>query len=90
MPEIMCKASGVVAVIGELIPRRMSQHVGMHREGEFRGAARALNHPQEPSWRLSSVDPVGTSAWRPELAAAVAVQQVAAVEARRPPVVAAE
>src|SRR5262249_31370793 len=48
MPEIMRERAGILALVGELVPRRMSQHVGMDWEWELSGSAGALDHPQEP------------------------------------------
>jgi hypothetical protein len=42
--EIGLDGASVVAVIGELEPAGMSQHVGMHEEREFRSHARPGNH----------------------------------------------
>src|SRR5499427_4773455 len=38
--EIGLDGASVVAIVGELEPARMPQHVGMHKEGEFRSHAR--------------------------------------------------
>ena len=40
MPEIGLDAASVVAVVGELEPACVPQHVGMNGKGEFRGHAR--------------------------------------------------
>src|SRR6516165_2971616 len=42
--EISLDGASVVAVVGELEPAGMPQHVGMHEEGEFRSHARPGNH----------------------------------------------
>src|SRR5262249_18275559 len=42
--EIRLDGASVVAVVGELEPAGMPQHVGMHEEGEFRSHARSGNH----------------------------------------------
>jgi hypothetical protein len=42
--EIGLDGARVVAVVGELEPAGMPQHVGMHEEGEFRRHARPGNH----------------------------------------------
>src|SRR5215472_1589756 len=42
--EIGLDGASVVAVVGELEPAGMPQHVGMHEEGEFRSHARPGNH----------------------------------------------
>src|SRR6516164_6784822 len=42
--EIGLDGARVVAVVGELEPAGMPQHVGMHEEGEFRSHARPGNH----------------------------------------------
>ena len=34
VPEIVLDSAGIVAVVGELEPTGMAQHMGMHREGE--------------------------------------------------------
>ena len=44
MAEIGLDGASVVAVVGELEPAGMPQHVGMHEESEFRGYARPGNH----------------------------------------------
>ena len=44
MPEIGLDAASVVAVVGELEPACVPQHVGMNGKGEFRGHARPGNH----------------------------------------------
>ncbi len=38
-----------MAIIGELVPGRVPEHVRVNREGELRGFACALDHPQEPT-----------------------------------------
>src|SRR5215813_7027121 len=40
----MIDGASVVAVVGELEPAGMPQHVGMHEEGEFRSHASPGNH----------------------------------------------
>ena len=40
MAEIGLNGTSVVAVVGELEPAGVPQHVGMNEEGEFRGHAR--------------------------------------------------
>ena len=42
--EIGLDGASVVAVVGELEPSGMPQHVGMHEEREFRRHARPDNH----------------------------------------------
>jgi len=42
--EIGLDGASVVAVVGELEPAGMPQHVGMHEEREFRSHARPGNH----------------------------------------------
>jgi len=42
--EIGLDGASVVAVVGELEPAGMPQHVGMHEEGEFRSDAGPGNH----------------------------------------------
>jgi len=42
--EIGLDSASVVAVVGELEPAGMPQHVGMHEEREFRSHARPGNH----------------------------------------------
>src|SRR5262249_32098177 len=42
--EIDLDGASVVAVVGELKPAGMPQHVGMHEEREFRSHARPGNH----------------------------------------------
>ena len=42
--EIGLDSASVVAVVGELEPAGMPQHVGMHEEHEFRRHARPGNH----------------------------------------------
>ena len=42
--EIGLDDASVVAVVGELKPAGMPQHVGMHEEREFRSHARSGNH----------------------------------------------
>src|SRR5215472_5452029 len=42
--EISLDGARVVAVVGELEPAGMPQHVGMHQEREFRSHARPGNH----------------------------------------------
>ena len=44
MAKIGLDGASVVAVVGELKPAGMPQHVGMHEEGEFRNHARPGNH----------------------------------------------
>jgi hypothetical protein len=44
MAEIGLDGASVVAVVGELEPAGMPQHVGMHEEREFRRHARPGNH----------------------------------------------
>jgi hypothetical protein len=44
VPEIGLDGARVVAVVGELEPARMPQHVGMHEEREFRSHAGPGNH----------------------------------------------
>jgi hypothetical protein len=54
VPEVVSEGPSIVAIIRELKPSRMSQHVGMDREGKLCGFAGALNHAQEPRrshWR---------------------------------------
>ena len=40
MPEVGLDGAGVVAVVGELEPAGVPQHVGMNEKGEFRSHAR--------------------------------------------------
>jgi len=42
--EIGLDGASAMAVVGELEPAGMPQHVGMHEEGEFRSHARPGNH----------------------------------------------
>jgi hypothetical protein len=44
VPEIGLDAASVVAVVGELEPACVPQHVGMNGKGEFRGHARPGHH----------------------------------------------
>ena len=44
MPEIRLDGASVVAVVGELEPAGMAQHVGVYKEREFRRHARPGNH----------------------------------------------
>ena len=44
MAEIGLDGASVVAVVGELEPAGMPQHVGMHEEREFRSHARPGHH----------------------------------------------
>ena len=54
MPEIMRKRAGVLALVGELITRRMPKHMRMNLERKLRSLPRSLDHSQEPSWRYWS------------------------------------
>ena len=54
MPQIMRQAPSILALVGELIARRMSEHVWMNWERQLSGSAGTLDHPQEPSWRYWS------------------------------------
>jgi hypothetical protein len=54
MTEIMRQRSRVVAIVGELVSGRMSQHVWMNLERKLSGSTGTLNHSQEPSWRYWS------------------------------------
>jgi len=48
MPKIMRERAGILALVGELVARRMSQHMRMDWERKLGGSAGALDHPQEP------------------------------------------
>ena len=59
MPKIMRERSRIMAIVSQLITRRMPQHMGMNREGELSRLARALNHSQKPRrshWRSALSD----------------------------------
>jgi hypothetical protein len=49
MSEVVSQAPSVVAIIGELVPAGMSQHMRMHREWQPSCLPSPLNHPKEPS-----------------------------------------
>src|SRR5215813_3349872 len=48
MPEVMRQRASILALVGELVSRRMPQHMRMNWEWELSGSARSLDHPQEP------------------------------------------
>jgi hypothetical protein len=48
MAEVMGQRSGVVAIVGELVARRMPEHVPVHWERYPRCSASSLT-PQEPN-----------------------------------------
>ena len=50
MPEIMRQRPSILALIGELVARRMSQHMRMDWEWELSSLTRSLDHSQEPRW----------------------------------------
>src|SRR5262245_7042127 len=47
VPEVMLQGSRVVAIVGELEPTGMAQHVWMHREWHLGGLTDALDEPVE-------------------------------------------
>ena len=67
MTKIGLQGAGVVAVIRELIPAGMAQHVRMRLEAELRQSPGALDHAGEPGraeWRAA----LGREyEWRPRL-----------------------
>src|SRR5277367_6603259 len=59
MAKIVRQAAGVVAIVGELVSRRMAKHVRVNLKQKLCSSTCALNHPQEPSrghWRASLSD----------------------------------
>ena len=49
MPEVMRQAPGVVAIVGELVPRRMTEHVRVDLKRQLGSNAGPLDHPEKPS-----------------------------------------
>ena len=47
VPEVVLQGPGVVAIVGELEPTGMAQHVGVDREWHLGGLADALNEAVE-------------------------------------------
>jgi hypothetical protein len=48
MTEIMGERSCILALVGELVTRRMPQHVRMNWKRKLSGYASTLDHSQEP------------------------------------------
>ena len=48
MTEVMRQRPSVLSLVGELIARRMPQHMGMNWEWELSRYAGTLDHSQEP------------------------------------------
>src|SRR5262245_9000813 len=49
MPKVVGQRSCVVAIVGQLVPRRMPQHVWVHWKRKARSPSGPLDHAQEPS-----------------------------------------
>ena len=47
VPEIVLQSSGIVSIVGELVPAGMAQHVRMDRERHAGGFPEALDEPME-------------------------------------------
>src|SRR5262249_47349064 len=61
--EIGLDGASVVAVVGELEPAGMPQHVGMHEKREFRSHARPGNHALISGYRQRRVTPRDEDVW---------------------------
>ena len=48
MPKVMRERAGILALVGELVARRMPQHVGMNWKRKLGSLTRSLDHSQEP------------------------------------------
>jgi hypothetical protein len=48
--EIVLQGAGIVAIIGELVPTSMAQHVRMDRERHPGGFPEALDKPMKADW----------------------------------------
>jgi hypothetical protein len=47
--EVRLKSARVVSLVGERVPTRVAEHVGMSFEGQLGSQAYPLNHSGEPS-----------------------------------------
>ena len=47
VPEIVLQSSGIVSIVGELVPAGMAQHVRMDRKRHPGGFPEALDEPME-------------------------------------------
>jgi hypothetical protein len=54
MTEIMRKRPSILALVGEFVSGRVSQHVRMNQQGKPCSLAGSLNHSEKPSWRYWS------------------------------------
>ena len=45
--EVVLQGSGIVAIVGELIPAGVPEHVRVYREGHFGGLTKPLDEPME-------------------------------------------